>query len=54
MPDFIADIHVPALREQVTGGEHLDVGLGNWGRPQLALALGDRGIEAVFSRGPDA
>ncbi|HET7528715.1 MAG TPA: hypothetical protein VFJ84_00605 [Candidatus Saccharimonadales bacterium] len=47
----IADIHVPKSSTEAPQGAYIDAGLANWGRPTLALALAERGMDTYFSRG---
>lgn len=54
MSELLVDIHVPARSAGIPDVRYIDDGLAKWGRPELALALYERGVEPVFSRGPDA
>lgn len=49
-----ADIHVSSKNSPMPMGEHLDDSLGKWFRPTLALAVEERGLKPVFSRGTNA
>lgn len=54
MEKRLVAIHVPSRKSPAPAGEHIDVGLKNWGRPELALALRELDMSVVFSRGPEA
>ncbi len=46
-------IHLPARTEGTPTHAYVDEGMGKYGRPELVLALAERGHKAVFLRGPD-
>lgn len=54
MAETIVDIHISARSAGIPDRLYIDEGLAKWGRPELAMALVDRGVRPVFSRGPAA
>lgn len=54
MSEKLVSIHTPTKKTVSPSHVHIDETLVNWGRPELALALKEQGLDAVFTRGAGA
>jgi hypothetical protein len=54
MSKHLVDIHIANRRTPPPAGDYIDDRLTTWGRHTLALEIAERGMEVVFSRGPEA